>query len=332
MKNILNTLKLAAVFLVVIGLSGCSDDDSYGGSDIGLSTTVVDVALDNNLNLLAEALISADLVTTLEGPGPFTIFGPTDEAFQNLLDSNPDWNGLSDIPADLLENVLLNHVIIGLNIESTDLVATEQGYVSTAAVGPNNTNLSLYYKVDGAVLINGSSEVTIADQEATNGVVHIVDEVILPPSIATFATSNDALSSLVAALELADTGSPTVPWIDTVSDGEAGPFTVFAPTNEAFADLLLDLDPSGNTGLGDLDPATVDAVLTYHVAGTNLQSNQLPNGNLSVLGGAITTDTGDLTITDANGRVSNILVSLIDIQGTNGVVHVIDKVILPPQE
>jgi uncharacterized surface protein with fasciclin (FAS1) repeats len=116
MKFISKTLQLLPVFLMVLGLTGCSDDDSYNNDQPTAEvTTIVDVAAANNLNFLADALRRANLVSTLEGTGPFTVFGPTDEAFQNLVDSNEDWNSLDDIPLSLLTNVLLNHVIVGSN-------------------------------------------------------------------------------------------------------------------------------------------------------------------------------------------------------------------------
>ena len=225
----------------------------------------------------------------------------------------------------------MNHVIIGSTVTSANLVDAGSGYTNTAATGPNEANLSLYYTTSNGVMLNGSSAVTNADNLASNGIVHIVDEVISLPTIATFATTNPALSNLVAALELADSGTPTVPYISTVSDASAGPFTVFAPTNDAFANLLLELDPSGNTALGDLAPATVDAVLTYHIVSGNIQSSGLPNGAVMTLGGEITADNTAFTLTDSNNRVSNIVTSLVDIQSMNGVVHVIDTVLLPMQ-
>lgn len=331
MKIISKTIKLLSVFIIVLGLTSCSDDDDNNGAGVQ-TTTVVDVALANNLTSLAAALEATDLVTTLQGPGPFTVFAPTNEAFSALLTATGlDLANLSTAEEALVRNILLNHVIIGSNLSSTNLVNIGSGYTNTAATGPNAANLSLYFTTNSGVELNGQSTVTDADNTATNGTVHIVDAVILPPTIATFATTNSALSSLVAALQLADTGTPTVPWIETVSDASAGPFTVFAPTNGAFADLLLELDPSGNTALGDLAPATVDAVLLMHVVGANVQSSGLPNGTVGTLGGDVTANNTAFTITDPNGRVSNIVTTLVDIQGVNGVVHVIDKVILPQQ-
>ncbi|WP_178984666.1 fasciclin domain-containing protein [Winogradskyella helgolandensis] len=330
MKIILKNFTLLAVFLLTIGTTSCSDDDDNVTTPA--TTTVIDVALENNLTSLAAALQATDLVTTLQGEGPFTVFAPTNDAFAQLLaDTGLDLDNLSTDEEALVRNILLNHVIIGSTVTSTDLVNAGSGYTNTAATGPNNANLSLYYTTSNGVMLNGSSTVTNADNTATNGIVHIVDDVIGLPTIATFATTNPALSNLVAALQLADSGTPTVPYIATVSDATAGPFTVFAPSNDAFADLLLELDPSGNTALGDLDAATVDAVLTYHIVSGNVQSSGLPNGTVTTLGGDITADNSAFTLTDPNSRVSNIVTSLVDIQSINGVVHVIDKVLLPMQ-
>jgi uncharacterized surface protein with fasciclin (FAS1) repeats len=332
MKIISKTLKLLPVFLLVLGLTACSDDDDNNTGPGVQTTTVVDVALENGLTSLAAALEATDLVTTLQGTGPFTVFAPTNAAFDDLLSATGlDLNNLTTEQEDVVRNILLNHVIIGSTVSSTDLVSAGSGYNKTAATGPNGENLSIYFTTSNGVMLNGMSTVTDPDNTATNGTLHIVDTVIDLPTIATFATTNAALGNLVSALQLADTGTPTVPYIETVSDPTAGPFTVFAPTNDAFADLLLELDPTGSTALGDLDPATVDAVLLMHIVNANVQSSGLPSGSVSTLGGDITADNTNFTLTDPNGRVSNIVISLVDIQGMNGVVHVIDKVILPEQ-
>lgn len=331
MKIISKTFKLLTVFLLVLGVTGCSDDDDNNGPGVQ-TTTVVDVALANGLTSLAAALQATDLVTTLQGTGPFTVFAPDNDAFSALLTATGlDLNNLSAAEEALVRNILLNHVIVGQNLSSTDLVNAGSGYTNVAATGPNGENLSLYFNTTNGVVINGQSTVDMPDLTATNGTVHIVDTVIDLPTIATFATSNSALSTLVSALQYADTGTPTVPYINTVSDATAGPFTVFAPTNTAFGDVLTELGLSGfGEGTGELNAATTDTVLLYHIVGANVQSNQLTTGTVTTLGGDITANTSNFTLTDANGRVSNIVTSLVDIQAINGVVHVIDKVILFP--
>ena len=336
MKIISKTLKLLTVFLLVLGVAGCSSDDDNNGGGVQ-ATTVVDVALANGLTSLAAALEATDLVTTLQGAGPFTVFAPDNDAFAALLTATGlDLNNLTADQEALVRNILLNHVIVGQNLSANDLISLGSGYTNTEATGPNGSKLSLYFTTSNGVMLNGQSTVTDADNTATNGTVHIVNTVIGLPTIATFATSNAALSNLVAALQLADTGSPTVNWINTVSGTEndnLAPFTVFAPTNTAFENLLLELDDTGNTALGDLDPALVDAVLTYHVvASANVQSSGLGslNGVIPTLGGDLSLN--GTVITDANDRDSNILApDLVNIQAINGVVHAIDTVILPPQ-
>ena len=289
--------------------------------------TVVDHAVNNtNYSNLVAALGAADgdLVNVLSGTGPFTVLAPDDTAFATFLDGA----ALADVDTAVLSQVLLNHVISGA-ITSTDLVALGEGYSNTNASGPNMNNLSIYFSTSNGVMFNGASTVETADIVGTNGIIHTVDTVIDLPTIATFATTNPALSNLVAALQYADTGMPTVPYINTVSDAEAGPFTVFAPTDNAFGNLLTELNVSALT---DIPTSTVDAVLTYHIVSGNIQSSMLTSGTVTTLGGNITADATNFTLTDANGRVSDIVTSLVDIQAVNGVVHVIDNnVILPPQ-
>lgn len=326
MKIISKNFKLLAVFLLVVGLTACSDDDDNGTTT---TTTVVDIAIANNLTSLAAALQATDLVTTLQGTGPFTVFAPTNEAFADLLEATGlDLENLSTAEKALVKNILLNHVIVGENISSSDLVAAGSGYTNTGALGPNNNNLSLYFTTSNAVMLNGDAEVINADNVATNGIVHIVDDVIDLPTIATFATTNPALDTLVEALVYADSGTPTVQpsYIEVVSDATAGPFTVFAPTNAAFGDVLTELNISGLTDLGT---ATTDAVLLMHIVSGNIQSSGLPNGTVTTLGGEITADTSTFTLLDGLNREIGIVTDLVDIQAINGVVHVVDRVIRP---
>jgi len=323
------TKLIIAFFSIALFMTSCSSDDD-NGTPTPPPSTIIDVALENGLTSLAAALTATNLVSTLEGDGPFTVFAPDNAAFDVLLaDTGIDLDNMSAAEQAAVTNILLNHVIVDETLSAADLIAGVAGYKKTAAAGPNSTNLSIYFTAVADVILNGQSTVTDADKIADNGVLHIVNTVIAIPTIGTFAATNPALGDLVSAMDLADSGTPTVPYLLTVFDPTAGPFTVFAPTNSAFDNLLLELDPTGMTGLGDLDPALVDVVLTYHILTTNVTSSQLPNGVVATLGGDITADNTAFTLTDANGRVSNIVTTLIDIQGVNGVVHVIDAVILP---
>lgn len=322
MKTIKN---LSLVFLAFVTLWSCSDDDDATTPTETQELNIVETAQATpSLSILVEAVVQAGLVDDLSASGSRTVLAPTNAAFTAFLQAK-GFATLADVPNDVLKEILLNHVIDDTNIMSSDLTGAT-GYTNTLASGPNSTNLSLFWDGTDGVTFNGASSVAIADISASNGIVHVVDAVIDLPTIATFATTNPALTNLVEALQYADTGMPTVPYIATVSDATAGPFTVFAPTDAAFGDLLVELEI---TALTDLATETVDAALTYHIVSANVQSSMLTTGPVATLGGDITADATLFTLTDVNDRVSNIVTTLVDIQAVNGVVHVIDNVLLP---
>jgi uncharacterized surface protein with fasciclin (FAS1) repeats len=324
--------RFSMALFAMFAIASCSSDDdstsstpSGGGSADPVLNIVETAQATPSLSLLVEAVIQADLVGALSASGDRTVFAPTNDAFTAFL-LDKGFAQLADVPNDVLAQILLNHVIDGTNIMSSDLSGTT-GYTKTLASGPEATNLSIYWDGNNGVELNGASTVTLADVMASNGIIHVVDAVIDLPTIATFATTNPALSTLVDALAYADTGMPTVPYIETVSDPEAGPLTVFAPVNDAFGDLLVDV---GANELADVATTTVDDILTYHIVNNaNVTSGELEDGTVTTIGGDITLDAAALTLTDPNGGVSNIVSTLVDIQGTNGVVHVIDRVIRP---
>ncbi len=321
MKKLLKIIPI--LFLTTLFLQSCDNDDDTVIPPV--TNNIVDIAQSSEeFTSLVAALQKANLVTTLQTQGPFTVLAPTNAAFSTFLLDN-GFGSLDEVPVDVLTNILLNHVVGG-RLASTDLTT---GYASTFATSSaSDASMSIFIDTSNGVRFNGVSSVTTADISADNGIVHVVDAVIGLPTIATFATSNNALSILVDALVYADSGSPTVPYISTVSDASAGPFTVFTPTNDAFADLLTELNANALT---DLPPSAINDVLLYHIVGANVLSGQLTSGPVATLGGNIIADTSDFTLTDPNNRVSNIITSLVDIQAENGVVHVIDKVILPLQ-
>ena len=313
----MKTLRLFgfALLMISLGFVSCGDDDEEENEVQNIAEIA---SATENLSSLVAALDAADLVSTLEGTGPFTVFAPTNAAFDKFLSDN-GFSGVSDVPVDVLKNILLNHVVGGKNI-STGL---STGYVESSATGAEGNTMNMYISTDGGVTINGGSKVTTADIDASNGVVHVVDAVIGLPTVVTFATADPTFGTLVTALTRESLG---VDYVGTLSG--AGPFTVFAPTNDAFGDLLTEL---GASGLGDIDDATLNAVLQYHVVnGANVRSTDLTDGQtVSTFGGdEFTIDLSDgARIIDANERNTQIIVT--DVQANNGVIHVVSQVLLP---
>jgi transforming growth factor-beta-induced protein len=297
-----------SLFLAIglLTFSSCGDDEP-----ILESNTIVDIALaDAQFSTLVSALQRTNLVSTLQGAGPFTVFAPTNDAFNRL---GVDLATISD--ADLT-NILLYHVL-GADVRAGD-IAGGQTYVSTASTaGPGNTALSLLVEqINGQVKLNGRSNVTSADIVADNGVIHVIDQVITPLDIVGHAAANSNFTALVAALGAAPGG------LVNVLSSE-GPFTVFAPLNSAFAAI--------SNVVAGLTPEQLTTVLTYHVvAGANVRSTDLSN-NMSVetvSGQTFTiTTTNGAQIVDQTGAAVSIV--LTDVQATNGVIHVLDKVIIP---
>ena len=324
MKNLLQLSKLTFLLFVGFSIQSCSDDDDDVTTPTGPSN-IVEIAMDTpDLSNLVAALSVADgnLVDVLSG-GEFTVLAPTNEAFETFLAAN-GFMSLSEVPTDVLSNILLNHVISG-TINSTNLVDAGSGYSTTNASNMDGDNLSLYFDTSSGVTFNGISSVVAADIVASNGIVHVVDEVIGLPTVVTFAVSNPALSTLVAALTTEGLSVDIVSILS--SSDEPSPFTVFAPTNDAFGSLLAELELNA---LGDIPVSILEATLGTHVAPeANVRSTDLVDGmSVNTISSTITVSLSDgAKLIDSNGRESNIVA--VDIQAYNGVVHVIDNVLLP---
>ncbi|CAM1369545.1 Uncaracterized surface protein containing fasciclin (FAS1) repeats [Tenacibaculum litopenaei] len=314
-------LKSILVLSMLMGttvLLSCSDDDTPA---VETQKDIVELAAANsNLSSLVAAVDKAGLASVLKGNGPFTVFAPTNAAFQALLDSNSSWNTLNDIPQDVLVNVLKFHVLSS-EVKSGQLT---NGYTPTLATGPNSEYLSLQVATTGGVKFNGSAAPVSVDIDAKNGVVHVIDKVMLPPNVVELALNNPDFSSLVAAL----TDSRHTTDFVAVLKGN-GPFTVFAPTNAAFKNLL-DSNASWNS-IADIPIATLEAVLKYHVVNAaNVQAKQLTDKQeITMLNNAkVTVDlTNGAKLKSASNQEVNITAT--DVQGANGVIHVIDKVLIP---
>ena len=271
----------------------------------------------SNLSTFVTAVNAAGLTSALKGPGPFTVFAPSNAAFAAVdaatleaLLANPE----------ALADLLKYHVVSGEKM-SGDLTS---GSVSTLLSGKSiNVTVS-----GGMVTLNGTSGVETADLDATNGVIHIIDEVLIYPgfevpkkSIYDLAASTPSLSTLKTALDI-------FPDLVSALDSD-GSFTVFAPTNDAFAALL---GVIGQTGLSDIPESVIERLLKYHViAGATVMSTDLTDGQeaatLLSADDKITVgiDGTSVTINGAN-------VTTADVEASNGVVHILDAVLVPSLE
>ena len=294
---------------VVIGFTSCNDDDDDPMPDPEMEQTIVDVAAEaGSFNVLIQAAQKAGLADFLSTEQNITVFAPTDDAFAALL-TDLGASSLDDLDAATLQAVLKYHVVGDLAYSNN----LSSGAVATLNTdSPDQTPLSLLVNVDDGVMVN-EAKVTSADVMASNGVIHVIDKVLLPPTIVDLATYSDNFSSLVSAVVKADLAGAL---------SADGPFTVFAPTNDAFAALFAAL------GISSLDEVTVEdltSILTYHVVGDNVLSTELSAGTVAAISGnefEVAID-GDVTL---NGTIK---VVATDIQGTNGVIHVIDAVLVP---
>jgi uncharacterized surface protein with fasciclin (FAS1) repeats len=317
MKNLLKIKCLVLLTFFAFAATSCdNDDDNPAPVDNTITGKAIATA---NLSILVQALVKADLATTLQGTGPYTVFAPTNDAFTAFL-ATTTYATINDVPKDVLTQILLNHVVTGA-VKSTDL---STGYIKTLAKGSASaTNtLSMFVNTSSGVKLNGDAKVTTADIMASNGVVHIVDKVIGLPTIVTHATANPNFTSLVGAL----TGAGQPNFVSILSG--TGPFTVFAPTNAAFTSLNTELAPGG---IAVVSAANLTKVLQYHVVNGNILAATLTEGQVVPTLQTPQTFTIQLTggakIKDANNRISNIIAT--DVQCSNGVIHVLDKVLLP---
>ena len=319
MKNLFKIIPILLISLTT--LKSCNNNDDENVQDV---STIVNLAVDSaDLTSLVAALDRANLVSALNGEGPFTVLAPTNDAFAAFLSAN-NFNSLEEVHVDILTKILLNHVISG-SLISTDL---STGYANTLATSAaSQTPLSIYVDTSNGVRFNGVSSVSAADILAVNGVIHKVDAVIGLPNIVTFATADPNFSTLVSALTRSDLTTDFVGVLSTDSATAPAPFTVFAPINDAFNRLLIELNLAS---LSEIDEPTLDVVLKYHVVGgvNVLDSSLTDNLTVSTLSGDITADiSGGARLTDSSGRVSDIIAT--NVQANNGVIHAINKVILP---
>ena len=332
-KSIFTPLLLSSSLLFACGDSSNSEDgssseagteseaeaESGDGDGDGAGQSIYDVAssLDDYSTLVA-AVDKAGLAAALQDPAAeLTVFAPDNDAFADLLGAIGA-SSLDDLSAEQLRPILLYHVL-GQEIDgAAATMAATNGDTVTGLGG------SIQLSFDGtAINLDGIAQVEAADVAASNGIIHGIDAVILP-SITDVVVSDDSFSSLAAALVAAD-GDASMPNLVGTLDDNAGDFTVFAPTDAAFGDLVGALPAStGITGLGDFASTQLIPVLKYHVVpGAVMSSDLVAPTDVATLGG-----TAQITL-DGGVQIDGASVTTVDLLTANGVIHVIDGVILP---
>jgi len=273
---------------------------------------IVDTAVaDGRFTTLVTAVQAAGLVDALKGAGPYTVFAPTDDAFAKLPAGTVE-SLLEAGNLEQLKSILLYHVVEG-KVMAAD--------VTGLSAAPTLAGKDLSIKMDmGSVYIN-DSKVIITDIETSNGVIHVIDTVLLPPAdladIVDTAVADGRFTTLVTAVQAAG--------LDDALKGE-GPFTVFAPTDDAFAAL-----PEGTVEslLKAENLEQLKSILLYHVVEGKVMAADVAGLSLAptLLGKdlAVKMDMGSVYINEAK-------VILTDIETSNGVIHVIDSVLLPPAD
>jgi transforming growth factor-beta-induced protein len=305
----LKTLAVASAFLF-----GCADDNDTKTPPAEPLTIAATVAADARFATLATALDAAELTETLGGAGPFTVFAPTEEAFAALPEGT-----LEALLADkeALADVLTYHVI-------NDEVTAAEVVELTEATALNGDAIEIAV-VDGGVVLNGSAKVTITDVAAANGIIHIIDAVLLPPED---DTEEPAGPGNLAAVLQADGRFGTL--LTAVGEAELGAalsgddkLTVLAPTDAAFAAL-----PEGALAALLADKAKLADVLTYHVVAGDVRAE-----TVVTLKRATALNGVDFSIAATEAGVTlngTVKVTETDIVAGNGVIHVLDAVLLPP--
>jgi transforming growth factor-beta-induced protein len=303
MKKQTLTFGLIALLGIFI-LTGCEEKEQMTPV---ADMTIAEYALsDDNFSILVQALTKAELVNVLNGEGNFTVFAPTNAAFTALF-SQLRISGIADLSKETLTPILLYHVL-GTEAKSS-MIST--GYYNTLSPA-QGSYLSVKADVSSGVKLNKTTTVTTADVDVKNGVIHVIDKVLLPPSVVDLALANDSFSILVQAVVKAGL-------VETLSG--SGPFTIFAPTNAAFESLFAAL---GISGIANLTKEQLIPILTYHVVSGNVRSTQLSAGMVETLNGQIS-----VTLTPSPAINTNSMIVATDVQGSNGVIHVINKVLLP---
>jgi transforming growth factor-beta-induced protein len=327
-------IKILALALAgTIGLVGCGSDDN----DVAQQLDIVETAIANgSFNTLVTAVTTADLVGTLQGEGPFTVFAPTDDAFTAYLTENDITS--ADLLADnSLSDILTYHVLAGEVLANAAISIAQSDSNTTSTLSGSDSNSEngalVALSLTGEDLYVNLSKVIIPNVQTSNGVIHAINKVLVPPTASDLSDTNETIAGLVTALAGASVPEFTTllaalsqEGLDTSLDG-AGPFTVFAPTDAAFVALIAALDDVDDASdllalpnLADIlkqhviNGSEIDSVMAFAANGADIQTlNSAAEVSILINDGVLTIEGAPVVITD--------------VQTSNGVIHVISSVI-----
>ena len=294
---------LLSVFLILsafLGLQACKDNNNNDNQG-----DIVEVAqADGNFSSLVSTLQQTGVDTALKATGPFTVFAPTDEAFSNLPE------GLLDSLSNEQLIEILKYHVVSSEIASSDLQAEQT--VDALAGGQ-----LFITSANGNVLVNGQAQVETADISASNGVIHAVNQVLLPDAfqdVVAIISKRYMLQTLEDAVVQANL-------VNTLQQDTQDGYTVFAPLNTAFDGI----------DLSSLSQQQLQDILTYHVLPSKILSADITSGTVTTVNGATieinVAGDGTVSLTDQAGNTYQ--VTQADLEGTNGVVHIINGVLMP---
>jgi transforming growth factor-beta-induced protein len=331
MKTDLTKLSLLIFLSLSMGLTSCNTDDEDEAPPSTPSPTknIAELTQGNpQFSILWDALIFTDLVDNFEQSGSLTLFAPNNEAFNTFFDDNEiiDHNGdgsrvddaATELGVEELTYILRYHAIEG-KIASGDVTAAQ--YRSTLSTNsPELTPLSLRTsKINNTLILNGGigigAIVVNANLDATNGILHEIDGVLVMPNVVDHAIANPDLSELLRAVTTTNSWDSLCP---------LATLTVFAPLNSAFESRSATIEGLSHSQISDM--------LQYHVLEIQLRQDQITEGNAYTLLGQefsinFGADNSTLILTDSEGKEATVV--LTNVQATNGVVHIIDNVLFP---